>query len=538
MSKNKDELNSRSNNTWYHYDDEVDTAVIFVHGFFSSSASCWVSKTGTFWPELLLKDTRLPSSSIFLGGYYTSIASGEYSIRDCANELFGSIKRADELGRRSPSSFRNLVFVCHSLGGIVTRYLLESNRDAFKGKRIGLCLMASPSLGSDYATTFLGIARFYKNAVGKQLRLGSTLLRDLDDRFVQFLEAQEPGSFFGVEAIEHHSVFLIPFLPDFKPIVSKGSAARYFGTRSIIPGTNHSTIVKPESLSHQSHLFLVDFMSRMPASAQRASSPSPVPAKYEENAAVLFDAYDKTRDKYYLVREIDDLIERSASLRSIWVFGSSGMGKTCSLRRYATLSDAAQIDICLAQCAGPDPKALLVREMLDTLVLLGHAIPSIERTYANLAAVLSTIANQIPAIVVLDEVPTSEINHGVATELVGLIYDLSVTTAARGKRAKFIVSSLAEPALPPNLNGHKFNELVQFVRLDDWSPSDLAALTSMIVQALPHIQLSENFRAQLPTRCLGSPRLLKTFFRNLWVRGSTSPDPEIVLQDTLAQLTY
>jgi len=480
----------------------------------------------------------VPRASIFLGGYYTSMVSGDYSIRDCSKELFGAINREDELGRRAPSSFRNIVFVCHSLGGIVTRYLLESNRDAFAGKKVGLCLMASPSLGSDYATTFAGVARFYKNKVGKDLRAGSTLLEDLDDRFVQFLAEQEPRTFFGVEAIEHHSMFLIPILPDFKPIVSKESAARYFSIRAVMPGTNHSTIVKPDSTSHPSHLFFVDFMTKNFPSSRRTSDPVDVPAEHQSKAIVLFDAYDGVSEKYYLVREIDDVIERSASLRSIWLSGTSGMGKTCSLRRYAARSGATQIDICLAQCAGHDPKDLLVKEMLDTLVQLGHANPSISRTYSNLAAVLSTIAKDTTVIVVLDEVPTSEVDHEVASELVCLIYELLVTTGARGKRAKFIVSSLAEPTLPSNLNTYKFHELVQFVKLDDWSDGDLAALTSIILGALPHFQLSEHFQAQLPSRCLGSPRLLKTFFRNLWARGCLDSDPEVVLQDTLAQLTY
>lgn len=538
MSKSEGKSLSVSNNTWYHYDDKADTAVIFVHGFFSSSSSCWISKSGTFWPSLLLEDVRLPRVSIFLGGYYTSIDSGDYSIRDCSNELFGAINREDVLGRRKPLSFRNIVFVCHSLGGIVTRYLLESNHVAFKSKRIGLCLMASPSLGSDYAATFAGVARFYRNKVGKDLRSGSTLLKDLDDRFVQFIAGQEAGMFFGVEAIEHHSMFLIPYLPDFKPIVSKDSAARYFGTRLVMPGTNHSTIVKPDSTSHPSHLFFVDFMSKYFPLSQRTADSVDVPTAHQSKAMVLFDAYDRASEKYYLVREIDDVIERSASLRSIWLSGTSGMGKTCSLRRYAALSDSTQIDICLAQCAGQDPKDLLVREMLDTLVQLGLADPSILRTYSNLAAVLSTISNETPLIVVLDEVPTSQADHGVASELVGLIYELLVTTGARGRRARFIVSSLTEPTLPANLNTHKFHELVQFVRLNDWSDVDLTALTSMILDALPHLQLSEHFRAQLPSRCLGSPRLLKTFFRNLWARGNTESDPEVVLQDTLAQLTY
>jgi len=48
-------------------------------------------------------------------------------------------------------SRNSIVFVCHSTGGIVVRYLLESNWAQFKDKRVGLVLIASPSYGSTQA---------------------------------------------------------------------------------------------------------------------------------------------------------------------------------------------------------------------------------------------------------------------------------------------------------------------------------------------------------------------------------------------------
>jgi hypothetical protein len=111
--------NSGTNNIWYEYQGASST-LIFVHGVLSDSASCWFNKDNkAYWPELTLTDPRLPKLNVFLGGYYTAIDSGEYDVHNCAEELFSALKRVDLSGRPGPFDSPHLVFVCHSLGGIM-----------------------------------------------------------------------------------------------------------------------------------------------------------------------------------------------------------------------------------------------------------------------------------------------------------------------------------------------------------------------------------------------------------------------------------
>lgn len=49
------------NNSWLFFDGGTDTAIVFVHGYFSNSEKCWTNtKSNTFWPELILTDSRIP----------------------------------------------------------------------------------------------------------------------------------------------------------------------------------------------------------------------------------------------------------------------------------------------------------------------------------------------------------------------------------------------------------------------------------------------------------------------------------------------
>jgi hypothetical protein len=144
-----------SNNTWYLFNNS-DSVLIFVHGIFSSSANCWRYRDNAdkevYWPNLVIEDPRIRPMSIFLGGFYTGPDSRAYDIGACASELFSALKRLDPNGLRPPPfEKKRLIFVCHSTGGIVVRYMLESNYAQFSSKEVGLLLIASPPYGSRLA---------------------------------------------------------------------------------------------------------------------------------------------------------------------------------------------------------------------------------------------------------------------------------------------------------------------------------------------------------------------------------------------------
>jgi hypothetical protein len=252
-----------TNNLWYCR-NASSSVVVFVHGILSESRGCWLSNSGEhtiYWPRLVTEDERLQHPSVFLGGFYTAVGAGKFDIADCAKELFGGLTTPDRQRNNPPIEKKRLVFICHSTGGIIVRYMLLNYSDRFREKEIGLVLLASPSFGSRLADRLGGLADFYDNQLGRHLRWGNDLLNDLDDRFKEFLDRKTIPHLVGVEACENHFVIHRKWLPDRLFVVERESAGRYFSAR-MLPNTDHFSIVKPSGFDHPAHKLLVEFWLR------------------------------------------------------------------------------------------------------------------------------------------------------------------------------------------------------------------------------------------------------------------------------------
>jgi hypothetical protein len=267
------------NNFWYETKGDK-SALVFVHGIFSESRTCWISskKTGAvFWPDLVLADSRLASMPIFMGGYHTAISSARAEIRDVAEELFRGLTLPDKFGNEPPLSRPELIFVCHSTGGIVVRYLLLNKRESFAAKKIGLILIASPSGGSKWANWFpvRSLARLYGNRLFQQLEWDNWSLRNLDYEFKNLRNEKMILNLLGAEACEEHFIISHRFLPNLSFIVNPESACRYFGAPNNLPGTDHSTAVKPTDSDQEPHRFLLATVMKFWSEWSTVESPQP-----------------------------------------------------------------------------------------------------------------------------------------------------------------------------------------------------------------------------------------------------------------------
>lgn len=504
------------NNSWYKYDEDSEIAVIFVHGFFSHSSTCWLNKeTETYWPELVCTDRRIPKVSVYMGGFYTEIDSGElYGVRQCAQELYDAINRNTHDGLPPPTKKPNILFVCHSLGGIVVRYMLESKSNNFINHNIGLVLMASPSMGSDYADNFKAIINFYRNKLGKQLSKENDILNDLDDRFKDFIDERHRGTFNGVEAVEHLGMFNLRWLPGFSPIVKKDSAARYFKSK-ILPGCDHSSIVKPDNYEHPSHTFLVDFFANK---FTPEFKPVPKQTLLHERANhnnVLFDIYDPSCEPYYYTRSIDDQVKKDISVANFWIFGPSGSGKTSIIKRLLSSTNSAVIEMCFSQCEPERAREAFISEMIETMHLQEGELKTLpKREFKNLAhLIVSKIKNVGALSLYIDEVPTAG-NHS-ADELLKLIEDLLVyiKQLAPANQLRIVVSSLHKPDLSACKNLAKLNGYLRIRECLLWSGEELSGLKSIIVNELSPGITEKNIPPDLVGNSKGSPRFLKTFFK-------------------------
>jgi pimeloyl-ACP methyl ester carboxylesterase len=266
------------NNLWYEH-NSANTVVIFVHGIFSDSRSCWLAidpkdpQHDHYWPQLVLEDTRFQRPSIFLAGYATGIDSGKYDTRQAAADIRDALKREGVLEKQ------RIIFIAHSLGGIVTRFLLTRNQDLFTGKQLGLVLYASPSRGSQWADRLGLFSTLYANDLARQLRTEDNLLTELDKDFRDLLYNPNSNpktiSLVGAEAVEQHFIVHRRFLPNTQLVVTEESAARYFGAPRLLRTTDHFSIVKPTSQNHPAHEFLLTFNEKF----NKDLPPQPQPDK-------------------------------------------------------------------------------------------------------------------------------------------------------------------------------------------------------------------------------------------------------------------
>ncbi len=234
---------------------EGDACTIFVHGILARESDSWRHENGAYWPQLLAEEAELNGIGIYAFFYRTNVFSGSYSLGDAVDAMRESLKLDGVL--RSA----RLDFVCHSMGGIlVRRFLVKRAVELIdQGKRIGLFLVASPSLGSDYADWLQPLAKVFGHKQAEALRFvrDNQWLTDLNKDFKNLKEAGKLP-IRGRELIEDRFVVL-PGLWR-KQVVEPFSGSLYFADELKIPGSDHFSIAKPDGKDALQHRALREFL--------------------------------------------------------------------------------------------------------------------------------------------------------------------------------------------------------------------------------------------------------------------------------------
>ncbi len=311
--------------------------IAFLHGVLSDR-NCWTHEGGIFWPDLLTYETELQRAGIFVFEYKTGFFSGTYSLGDVVDALKAEMELEGILG------FAQIIFVCHSMGGIVARRFIVQNQMllAERGISVGLFLIASPSLGSRYANWISPIARAVGHTQADILRFSQTnsWLMDLDRDFLNLKESNKI-SIRGRELVE--DTFIIARFLLRRQVVEPFSGARYFGDSIKIQNSDHFSISKVANATDLQHRLLVAFILDTPPAPARqqqaragdalsvidglsvAGSSSPQPP---EGGGVVLDSVPEFHDLVVDRDEIDKLLALAQSRLHVSIEGISGSGKT------------------------------------------------------------------------------------------------------------------------------------------------------------------------------------------------------------------
>jgi pimeloyl-ACP methyl ester carboxylesterase len=123
-----------------------DRVIIFVNGIFGDGTGTWTnSTTGKYWPALLAADPDFAGVDVYVHSFISPHLSNAQQILELAGRMKDLLETDGVIAKHT-----ELVFLCHSMGGLVTRaFLLNARLPASKTPMI--YFFATPTAGANVA---------------------------------------------------------------------------------------------------------------------------------------------------------------------------------------------------------------------------------------------------------------------------------------------------------------------------------------------------------------------------------------------------
>lgn len=177
-----------------------------MYGLTGNVYNTWLDKDCRIhWPSQLLKEDILDARILSFGydadvAHWFSAASVN-RIGNHAEALLGALTRRRE---RTNSEYRKIIFVVHSLGGLVVQNALalsksspEAHLQKFEANTIGLAFLGTPHFGADlaswgrYGARLLNIVKRANEDIVQVLQPDSEMLATIQKRFHEILRSRQ-----------------------------------------------------------------------------------------------------------------------------------------------------------------------------------------------------------------------------------------------------------------------------------------------------------------------------------------------------------
>jgi hypothetical protein len=239
----------------YERNENKDRVVVFVHGIFGNATDTWTCPKGGYWPKMLLSDKAFDDSDVYVVAYSSPYLGNRMTI----DEVVGNL--ASRLEHDGVFQHREVVFVAHSLGGLIVQRFLLTHREYARQVRF-IYFYSTPETGAEIAK--LGHI-FNSDPLLKEMFPGD------DNDYLLNMEDEWKSAHF--ENIHRYCAY------EKKPMSGVLVVDRLSGTRNCELGVpineNHAGIVKPCSTGDDSYIALQNAVRNNPI------APRPIPTKVE-----------------------------------------------------------------------------------------------------------------------------------------------------------------------------------------------------------------------------------------------------------------
>ncbi|PYH46386.1 LipA and NB-ARC domain protein [Aspergillus saccharolyticus JOP 1030-1] len=331
--------------------DDITYDLIAVHGLNGDAIETWTHKqSGVMWLRDLLPQ-ELPNIRIMTYGYNARFNNftGHQDLRNISMKLLSELV---DLRKTEKECKRPIVYICHSLGGIVVKKALlircPREQQHVQDAAYGVIFLATPHSGSGVADTGKVIANIihacspFRPARGllSLLRKDSKVLFEITEDFVEKAGKLQIVSFFELEMTS---------IGIFKRLVVEQRSAILNIPNEIPIGqfADHRNIARFSSVKDRNYRPVVTRLLKFKQDITRALT-SPASCSREEQFSKLdmdtelvfdvpFDRCTSFRGRQQLLDNMDKYFSQSSSDRQLIyaLTGLGGTGKTHSALQYA-----------------------------------------------------------------------------------------------------------------------------------------------------------------------------------------------------------
>ncbi|EWC47622.1 hypothetical protein DRE_03242 [Drechslerella stenobrocha 248] len=340
--------------------------IIILHGLNGGPAKTWRHPDGHIWfADFLPSDIADPDSwtnaRIWTYGYDadTAFTSTSSSALDFARNLLYRVNRI-----REGFEHHKIIWVCHSLGGIVTKTALVEAQlipdyQPILAQTIGIIFLGTPHNGSSMATVaeigakiagvVLPDAIMPKNrSLIKSLRKDSARLFETAGRFANICGAMKIYSMYesmptagGVKVVERESA-----------VMNLGKIE----TQVMLDGTNHRTMCRYQGPTDQNYLAVLDAIRKLTKSTSTLFDPPEIPPA-RPSAQLKLDASASTSSFFSQSSGFNTPSSDGARSQASSFSASSGYASTASQNGRPPSSISTQTSSTYSTIAPPRPPA-------------------------------------------------------------------------------------------------------------------------------------------------------------------------------------